>query len=74
MSAKLLDIHAVNIVTFNAVISLFKNSTQNGGLSTKLIIENGKQFLSRQIDDLIKSFNIKHAIRAIYNSQANGSV
>ena len=40
----------------------------------KIITDNGKQFVSRQIEDFFKSLGIEHARTALYHPQANRAV
>ena len=68
------DFRAVNTVTSNTVISFFDELFLRCGLPTKIIIDNGKQFVSRQITRFFTSLGIEHAQTALNYPQANGAV
>lgn len=60
-------VRAVNTVTSSTVISCLERLFSKWGLATKVITDNGKQFVLRQIEDFFKSLCIEHAETALYN-------
>ena len=68
------EVRAVNTVTSSAVISFLQELFSRWGLPAKIITDNGKQFVSRQIEDFFTSLGIHHSRTALYHPQANGAV
>jgi transposase InsO family protein len=44
------------------------------GLPSKIITDNGKQFVSKQIEDFFTNLGITHSRTALYHPQSNGAV
>ena len=65
---------AVNTVTSSAVISFLEELFSKWVLPAKIITDNGKQFVLRQMEDFFKSLGIEHARTALYHPQANRAV
>ena len=65
---------AVNTVTSSAMISFLEELFSRWGLPTKIITDNGKQFVSRQIEEFFTSLGIEYARTALNHPQANGAV
>lgn len=74
MYSKWPEVRAVNNVTSSAVISFLKELFSRWGLPTRIITDNGKQFVSREIETFFVSLGIKHSRTALYHPQSNGAV
>ena len=56
------------------MISFLEELFSRWGLPTKIITDNGKQFESRQFEDIFKSLGIEHARPTLYHPPANKAV
>ena len=68
------EVRAVNTVTSSAVITFLKELFARWGLPERVISDNGKQFVSREIEQFFKSLGISHSKTALYHPQSNGAV
>ena len=68
------EVRAVNTVTSSVVIAFLKDLFSRWGLPTRIISDNGKQFVSREIEAFLSSLSIAHSRTALYHPQSNGAV
>ena len=68
------EVRAVNTVTSSAIISFLEELFSRWGLPTKIITDNGKQFVSRQIEEFFTSLPLERARTELYHPQANGAL
>ena len=68
------EVRAVNTVTSSSVIAFLKDLFSRWGLPQRIITDNGKQFVSKQLEDFLRSLGVSHSRTALYHPQANGAV
>ena len=68
------EVKAVTNITSHAVNAFLSEVFTRWGIPEEIITDNGRQFVSREVEDFLSGLGIKHCRTAFYHPQSNGQV